>query len=247
MQPGRAGKQVLADALYNAKKFLAESQQPQQEPEQPEAKPKEKKNSSTINLSAGPGKNEQTLTLDVDLPYGLLNGDHEISIPLRLGKNDKGETFIIGLAESLKGLAIPTGVTQGVPVVEKEEEFASSSSSEIQQPTETQAAPAPAAEALNATWLADVTFPDDACVAPGTGFNKIWRVQNTGSQSWPMGTQLVCVSGFGKTSTLTAVAASYDVAQVAAGEQVLVTARDVVAPETAGKHTSYYRFVTPDG
>lgn len=216
-----------------------------------EKKVEEKKE---FKLEAGPGKDEQTLVLDVDLPYGLLNGSHEISIPLKLGKNASGETFILGVAESISGIAesvknalnLPSQPVQAsnIPVIVKEEQ-SSPAVSEIKQEEKEPEQTSVSGEPLNATWLADVTFPDDSFVAPATEFNKIWRIQNSGRLSWPEGTQLVCISGFGKTAG--AVTASYDVAQAASGEQVLVTARDIVAPEIAGKHTSYYRFVTPDG
>lgn len=217
----RARKETLVEALYNAKKFLEESSTVARQ----EGETKQK---NTIKLAPGPKHGEQTLTLDVDLPFGILNGDHEISIPLRLGKNDKNESIVLGLAETFaegfKNLIKPQ--VELAPEQEQEQEQA-------------------AGEPLNATWLSDVTFPDDSSVAPATEFNKIWRVQNSGTRSWPEGTQLVCVSGFGKSAT--GPVAAYDVAQAAPGEQVLVTARDVAAPDTPGKHTSYYRFVTPDG
>ena len=35
-----------------------------------------------------------------------------------------------------------------------------------------------------ASLLTDVTMPDGAQVAAGAGFNKIWRIRNTGSCTW---------------------------------------------------------------
>ena len=235
-----SARSILHSALAEAKKFFNDASGAGAHAD---VAKEEKKD---FKLENGPGKDEQTLVLDVDLPYGLLNGDHEISIPLKLGKNHQGETFILGVSESIKeALKIPTQAAQSttIPIVVKEEKL----ETVIPKVKQEKAEEMTAGESLNATWLADVTFPDDSFVAPATEFNKIWRVQNTGRTSWPEGTQLVCVSGFGKNSSARVGVASYDVAQAASGEQVLVTARDIVAPETSGKHTSYYRFVTPDG
>ena len=91
-----------------------------------------------------------------------------------------------------------------------------------------------------------MTFEDGCSVTPGTVFNKIWRVSNSGTQAWLAGSQLLCVSGFGKTSPWN-VAARYAIPEVAAGEVVNIIAENIVAPDTPGKFMSYYRFIGPDG
>jgi len=240
----------FTSAVENAKQFFdaqSKSHQPQ-------------KSVSLDSLFDGPGKNEQTLVVDVDLPYGLINGRQEISIPLRLGKNDKGETVVLG---PVQDLTAPV-----VPVVKKEAEMPRAETHVQAQQTQTEAStssyeqkhakdvfPAVAKVEvkqeeghLDATWIADITFEDGAVVAPGTVFNKIWRVSNSGSAAWPEGTQLVCVSGFGKSNAVAAGgAASFDVAQAHTGEELFLTAKDVVAPDALGRCMSYFRLVSPDG
>ena len=57
---------------------------------------------------------------------------------------------------------------------------------------------------------------------------------------------MLCVSGFGKTSSRDD-AARYDVPEASVGQIVEITARDIVTPDMPGKFMSYYRFVGPDG
>jgi hypothetical protein len=47
----------------------------------------------------------------------------------------------------------------------------------------------------NSIYIADVTYPDNSELRPGTDFEKIWRVQNTGSCTWDEGYKLVFVAG----------------------------------------------------
>lgn len=98
--------------------------------------------------------------------------------------------------------------------------------------------------------LQDVTYNDGEAVFPGTVFNKIWSVENTGSQTWPEGTRLICVSGFGKDLAPQRIGrqeVSYAVNPAKAGEKVSIVAENITAPEVSGKFMSYYRFVAPDG
>jgi hypothetical protein len=47
----------------------------------------------------------------------------------------------------------------------------------------------------NSIYIADVTYPDNSELRPGTDFEKIWRIQNTGSCTWDEGYKLVFVAG----------------------------------------------------
>ena len=47
----------------------------------------------------------------------------------------------------------------------------------------------------NSIYIADVTYPDNAVIKPGINFEKIWRVQNTGSCTWDDGYKLVFIAG----------------------------------------------------
>lgn len=91
-----------------------------------------------------------------------------------------------------------------------------------------------------------MTFEDGTSVAPGTVFNKIWRVKNSGNKAWPVGTALVCVSGQGRIGAKDKIVAC-ELPSTAAGEIIEVIAKDIVAPDVPGKFMAYYRFVTPVG
>jgi hypothetical protein len=47
----------------------------------------------------------------------------------------------------------------------------------------------------NSLYVADVTYPDNSTIKPGINFEKIWRVQNTGTCAWDEGYKLAFVSG----------------------------------------------------
>ena len=47
----------------------------------------------------------------------------------------------------------------------------------------------------NSVYIADVTYPDNSEIKPGTDFEKIWRVQNTGTCTWDEGYKLVFIAG----------------------------------------------------
>src|SRR5919109_1451228 len=47
----------------------------------------------------------------------------------------------------------------------------------------------------NSIYIADVTIPDGTVLKPGVDFEKIWRIQNTGTCTWDDGYVLAFVSG----------------------------------------------------
>jgi hypothetical protein len=47
----------------------------------------------------------------------------------------------------------------------------------------------------NNIYIADVTYPDNSEIKPGINFEKIWRVQNTGTCTWDDGYKLVFIGG----------------------------------------------------
>jgi len=47
----------------------------------------------------------------------------------------------------------------------------------------------------NSAYIADVTIPDGTVLSPGEDFDKIWRVQNTGTCTWDDGYKLVFIAG----------------------------------------------------
>ena len=47
----------------------------------------------------------------------------------------------------------------------------------------------------NSAYVADVTYPDNSTIKPGINFEKVWRVQNTGTCAWDEGYKLVFIAG----------------------------------------------------
>jgi len=47
----------------------------------------------------------------------------------------------------------------------------------------------------SATFVADITIPDDTVVTPGQALHKVWRVRNTGTSTWNSNYQLVFTGG----------------------------------------------------
>jgi hypothetical protein len=67
------------------------------------------------------------------------------------------------------------------------------------QPTRTQATATPlptsTTQCDQVSFISDVTIPDGTIMAPGTSFQKTWRLRNTGSCTWTSGYRLVFDSG----------------------------------------------------
>lgn len=66
-------------------------------------------------------------------------------------------------------------------------------------PTDTPVGPSPTAGSAGctdkATFVTDVTIPDDTNIPPGNGFVKTWRLKNSGTCTWNTGYALVFSSG----------------------------------------------------
>jgi TolB protein len=62
-------------------------------------------------------------------------------------------------------------------------------------PTPVEDVEGPGGCTLNASYVADVTIPDDTELAPGTAFVKTWRIRNSGTCDWGSGFTLAFVSG----------------------------------------------------
>jgi len=88
---------------------------------------------------------------------------------------------------------------------------------------------------LNASFVADVTIPDDTVMAPGAAFVKSWRMRNSGTCDWGEGFSLVFVSGQQMEGP-----ASVAVAQTPAGSVVDVSV-ELEAPATYGTHRGNWR------
>ena len=93
----------------------------------------------------------------------------------------------------------------------------------------------------DATYLSDVTVPDNTVIGPGQPFEKTWRIENTGSCSWAAGYELAFQAG----SRMNAPTHSA-VPRTAAGEKADISIT-MYAPETAGTHTGAWQMVDAQG
>jgi hypothetical protein len=97
----------------------------------------------------------------------------------------------------------------------------------------------------NSIYIADVTIPDETVLKPGEDFDKIWRIQNTGSCIWDDGYKLVFVAG---DQALDPV--NYEIKDAAdfveAGETVDMGV-DLTAPNAEGKYSATWRMQTDVG
>jgi hypothetical protein len=94
---------------------------------------------------------------------------------------------------------------------------------------------------LNASYVADVTVPDNTKYTPGATFTKVWRLRNSGTCTWETGSQLAFVSG----EPLGGPAA-VDVSPVTPGSNTDVSV-DLIAPDTPGTYRSTWQLQGPDG
>jgi len=94
---------------------------------------------------------------------------------------------------------------------------------------------------LNASYVADVTIPDNTQLDNGEEFVKTWRVRNSGTCAWPEDTVLAFTSG-----TQMEAPASVAVGAVEPGEEVDVSV-EMKAPAEAGVYTGIWRMKTTEG
>jgi hypothetical protein len=94
---------------------------------------------------------------------------------------------------------------------------------------------------LDASFVTDVTIPDNTELVPGKNFTKIWRVTNSGTCDWQPGIQLIFDSGdmLGGPSTVAISAAN-------AGSTVDISV-DLTAPAAYGDYTGIWRIRAGDG
>jgi hypothetical protein len=94
---------------------------------------------------------------------------------------------------------------------------------------------------LNAGWVEDITIPDDSPFPSSASFAKTWRLRNTGTCTWEVGTALVFVSGDSMGGP-----ASVPVGALAPDTDADVSV-DLVAPATPGTYRGNWQMQTPDG
>jgi hypothetical protein len=111
-------------------------------------------------------------------------------------------------------------------------------------PTPTPTLPTTAAPGdcvLDASYVADVTVPDDTEFAPGEAFVKTWRIRNSSTCDWGSGYKLVFVAG--------------DLIDGEAGAIVPATPVDgtvdvsvnLVAPTVPGTYRGLWKLQSPEG
>jgi Ig-like domain from next to BRCA1 gene/Putative peptidoglycan binding domain len=138
----------------------------------------------------------------------------------------------------------PTEVTQAMPEAATAAPATSTPEPPAEiSPTDTVASATPTAEGctFGASYMADITIPDDTVLASGAAFVKTWRLKNTGTCEWEPGMKLVYVSGdpLGGPATI-------DVPVVALNAPIDVSV-NFVAPATPGTYRSNWRMQNPDG
>ncbi len=89
-----------------------------------------------------------------------------------------------------------------------------------------------------ATFVADVTVPDNTAVAPGQSFNKIWRLRNSGTCTWNSSYSFRFLSGEAMTTTT-----SVPVPNTAPGATVDILV-PLTAPATVGTHRGFWELST---
>ena len=92
----------------------------------------------------------------------------------------------------------------------------------------------------SASYIEDITIPDNSVLAPGSSFTKIWRIRNTGTCDW-VSYQFIHASGdlMGSSSSQALpVISSTSVADISV---------DLVAPSSPGTYTTSWRIRASDG
>ena len=94
---------------------------------------------------------------------------------------------------------------------------------------------------FGASYMADITIPDDTIFEPKAAFIKTWRIKNSGTCEWKAGMKLTYLSGdpLGGPPTV-------DVPVVALNSPVDISV-NFVAPEAPGTYRSNWRMQSSDG
>lgn len=96
-------------------------------------------------------------------------------------------------------------------------------------------------DCLDATYLADVTIPDNTHLEKGEAFIKTWRVRNSGTCPWPTDTQLVFISGNQMNAPDSAT-----VGVLEAGETTEISI-EMTAPNADDRFAGKWQLATGDG
>jgi Ig-like domain from next to BRCA1 gene len=97
----------------------------------------------------------------------------------------------------------------------------------------------------NSAYIADVTYPDNTVIRPGINFEKIWRVQNTGTCTWDEGYKLVFIAGDRALDPYTFEFRRS--ADFVAGGETADLGIDLTAPLREGTYTATWRMQSDTG
>jgi hypothetical protein len=111
-------------------------------------------------------------------------------------------------------------------------------------PTEPEASPTQSEAACTdrASFVADVTYPDDSQVDPGAAFTKVWRLRNAGTCTWGSGYALAFSHGE-RMGGASPIAFTVDVSP---GSTVDVAVA-LTAPSDPGTYQGYWMLRNPGG
>lgn len=184
---------------------------------------------SNARLVDGPDGG-RTLVVDLDVDAAAYNLPSVIHVPITIPSAGAPESVVV-FADSAKSAQVEaTEKDVQVPEEHVEEVIAEIPEEEVEAEAEVEAAPV----LPQVSFLGDVTLVDGSVVPAGSQFTKIWRVKNSGSEAWPLGTKLVNVGGFSATSSQ-----AKEVPLAAPGESVEI-AVDMRAPEEDGRHSKLF-------
>ncbi|MCD6474739.1 MAG: hypothetical protein J7K85_00580 [Anaerolineaceae bacterium] len=142
-----------------------------------------------------------------------------------------------------KGTSTPTVTITASPTAKYTEEASATETKD--QTTATEVQPTVPSECSNiADFVADITYPDGAQVLPGESFTKIWQMINNGTCTWNSDYLVIFIDGDdlgapAETPLTTGI-------EVPAGMLINISI-DLIAPETPGTYTAYFKFKTADG
>jgi uncharacterized protein YraI len=103
--------------------------------------------------------------------------------------------------------------------------------------------PVPTACSDSAAMVADVTVPDGTRFSPRTGFNKTWRIRNTGTCIWNNSYTIVHAGGH----LMGAMATEFPLNMIVAPGQSADLTINMVSPDTPGTYQSDWKLKTPQG
>ncbi len=112
-------------------------------------------------------------------------------------------------------------------------------------PGSLEAAPSAQECTYRATFVADVTIPDNMVMAPGTSFVKTWRIRNDGSCTWGPGQTVDSVEKVGGT-TMSATTRFALTSVVRRGQTADISVT-LQAPALAGTYLSEWKFRRTNG